>query len=90
MCRTPGNQFLGITIADGGGLPHAGVAMTPANAFKEPVQFGNSAFTVQGSQRGADGVLFAVPMCRFIVYRGNRVTGTNSGWDLGQCLGSPC
>ena len=63
--------------------------MTPANAFKEPVQFGNSAFTVHGSQRGADGVLFAVPMCRFIVYRGNRVTGTNSGWDLGQCLGSP-
>lgn len=76
-------QYLGITIADGSGSPHAGMAMIPANAFKEEVQFGNAAFTVTGAQRGADGVLFAIPMTRFIVFRGNKITGTNTGIGLG-------
>jgi hypothetical protein len=35
-------QYLGITLADGNGSPHAGMAMAPYNNFAEEVQFGNA------------------------------------------------
>jgi hypothetical protein len=41
-------------------------AMVPSNAFREPVQFGNVAFTVCGAQRGMDGAMFPIPMNRSV------------------------
>lgn len=82
-------QWLGNSVVDGLGSPHAGVATTPANAFKEPVQFGNAAFTVQGAQRGADGVMFDVPMTRLIVWHGNTITGQRSARGPWLCPTPP-
>ena len=57
--------------------------MTPANAFKEPVQFNNAAFSVTGAQRGEDGRIFPIPMNRFVVWRENTIEGWNVGVNLG-------
>ena len=77
-------QWIANTLADGQGAPHAAMPMIPANAFKEGVQFSNSAFSVVGAQRGRDGRIFPIPMNRLSVWRGNHITGTNVGFDLGR------
>ena len=76
-------QFLGLKLTDGNGSPHAGVPMVPANAFKEPVQFQNAAFSVSGAQRGEDNKIFPIPMNRFVVWRENTIEGWNVGVNLG-------
>ena len=56
----------------------------PASNFKEGVQFNAAPFTVQGQQRGGDGLIFPIQMNRFVVFRGNTIDGGNIGFDLGQ------
>ena len=77
-------QFLAIEMLDGNGSPHAGMPMVPSSNFVEGVQFNAAPFTVQGQQRGADGRLFPIQMNRFVVFRSNRISGGNMGFDLGQ------
>eukprot|EP00035_Acanthoeca_spectabilis_P027909 m.468355 g.468355 ORF g.468355 m.468355 type:complete len:172 (+) comp27404_c0_seq1:1956-2471(+) len=76
-------QYLGLNLSDGNGSPHAGVAMTPANNFKEGVQFDNAAFSIEGAQRGEDGWYCTTPQNRFIVFRDNTIQGWNLGFGLG-------
>ena len=71
-------------MLDGNGSPHAGMPMVPASNFQEGVQFNAAPFTVQGQQRGGDGLIFPIPMNRFVVFRGNMIDGGNIGFDLGQ------
>ena len=68
-------QFLGIDMQDGNGSPHARMPMIPSSNFEEGVQFNGAPFTVQGAQRGEDGRIFPIPMNRFVVFRGNRISG---------------
>jgi hypothetical protein len=77
-------QFLGVEMLDGNGSPHAGVPMIPASNFKEGVQFNAAPFTVQGQQRGEDGLIFPIPMNRFVIFRHTHINGGNIGFDLGQ------
>ena len=58
--------------------------MVPTSNFQGQVQFNAAPFTVQGEQRGGDGLIFPIPMNRFVVFRGNRIDGGNIGFDLGQ------